>query len=47
MATSSVSGLASGIDWADITSQLMEIERRPITLLESKKSNTVTAPGYI
>jgi flagellar hook-associated protein 2 len=39
MATSSVSGLASGIDWADIISQLMEIERRPITLLESKKSN--------
>jgi flagellar hook-associated protein 2 len=39
MATSSVSGLASGIDWADIISQMMEIERRPITLLESKKSN--------
>ena len=38
MATSSISGLASGIDWADIISQLMEIERRPITLLESRKS---------
>ena len=39
MATSTVSGLASGINWADIVSQLMEIERRPITLLESKKSD--------
>ncbi len=38
MAASSVSGLASGIDWADIISQLMEIERRPITLLEAQKS---------
>jgi flagellar hook-associated protein 2 len=39
MTTSSVSGLASGINWADIISQLMEIERRPITLLETKKSD--------
>ncbi|MBW2056224.1 MAG: flagellar filament capping protein FliD [Deltaproteobacteria bacterium] len=39
MATSTVSGLASGINWTDIISQLMEIERRPITLLESRKSD--------
>lgn len=39
MATWSVSGLASGIDWADIISQLMDIKRRPITLLQNKKSD--------
>jgi flagellar hook-associated protein 2 len=39
MATSSVSGLASGIDWTDIISQLMEIKRRPITRLEAQKSD--------
>ena len=38
MSTATVSGLASGIDWADIISQMMEIERRPITLLESRKT---------
>jgi flagellar hook-associated protein 2 len=38
MPTATVSGLTSGIDWADIISQLMEFQRRPITLLETKKS---------
>lgn len=34
----SVSGLSSGLDTETIISQLMSIERRPITLLETKQS---------
>ena len=35
----SVSGLGSGLDWENIISQLMQIERRPVTLLETRKSD--------
>ncbi|MCF7802885.1 MAG: flagellar filament capping protein FliD [Candidatus Marinimicrobia bacterium] len=34
----SVSGLASGFDWANIVAQLMEIERTPIRRIERKQS---------
>jgi flagellar hook-associated protein 2 len=35
--TSSVSGLSSGIDWADIIDQLKEVEHKKIDLVESRK----------
>lgn len=38
MATFSVSGLASGLDWQNMISQLVELQRRPITLLEGNKT---------
>ncbi len=38
MATFSVSGLASGLDWQTMISQLVELQRRPITLLEESKT---------
>ncbi|HIC85776.1 MAG TPA: flagellar hook protein, partial [Desulfobacterales bacterium] len=38
LATQMISGLASGLDWRDIIDQLMRIERRPIDLVENKKS---------
>ncbi|MFN3821388.1 MAG: flagellar cap protein FliD N-terminal domain-containing protein, partial [bacterium] len=38
MAVSSVAGLASGIDWNETIRLLMQVERRPITLLESRRS---------
>ena len=34
----SVSGLSSGLDWESIISQLMELERRPVSLLETRQS---------
>ncbi len=37
-ATYSISGLASGLDWRSMISQLVELERRPITLLEEKQT---------
>ncbi len=36
LATTTVSGLVSGLDTASIIQQLMSIEKRPITLLENK-----------
>ena len=36
--TYSISGLASGLDWRSMISQLVELERRPITLLEEKQT---------
>lgn len=33
----SISGLASGLDWQSMITQLVELERRPITLLEENK----------
>ena len=36
--TSSVSGVSSGIDWRSIIDQLTEVERRPIELLEARKT---------
>jgi len=38
MATFSISGLASGLDWQTMISQLVELQRRPITLLEENKA---------
>lgn len=38
MSTFSVSGLSSGINSEDIISKLMELERRPVTLLQSKQT---------
>jgi flagellar hook-associated protein 2 len=32
-----IPGLASGFDWSSMIGQLMELERRPITLMESEK----------
>ncbi len=46
MSTFSVSGLSSGINTDEIISKLMELERRPVTLLQSKKAsynNKITA----
>ncbi|HID96223.1 MAG TPA: hypothetical protein EYP53_09255 [Candidatus Latescibacteria bacterium] len=39
MAVSSVSGLISGMDWDEIISKLMEVERRPVQLLEARQSD--------
>lgn len=39
MATFSVSGLASGLDWQNMISQLVKLQRRPITLLEESKAD--------
>ena len=36
--TYSISGLASGLDWTSMISQLVELERKPITLLENKQT---------
>jgi flagellar hook-associated protein 2 len=36
--TSQVTGLISGIDWETTISQLMAIQRRPVTILENRKS---------
>jgi len=36
--TSSVSGVSSGIDWQSIIDQLTEVERKPIDLLEARKT---------
>ncbi|MCC6544062.1 MAG: flagellar filament capping protein FliD [Nitrospirae bacterium] len=38
MSTFSVSGLSSGINANDIITKLMELERRPVTLLQSKQT---------
>lgn len=38
MATYSVSGLASGLDWQNMITQLVELQRKPITLLEDNKT---------
>ncbi|MCC7202947.1 MAG: flagellar filament capping protein FliD [Nitrospirae bacterium] len=38
MSTFSVSGLSSGINSDEIISKLMELERRPVSLLQSKKT---------
>lgn len=38
MPDTSVSGLSSGIDWANIIDQLMEIERQPIRRIEQRQS---------
>jgi len=41
-----ISGLSSGFDWTSMISQLMEVERAPITLLEKKQttlSSRITA----
>ena len=46
MSTFSVSGLSSGINTDEIVSKLMELERRPVTILQSKKTtynNKITA----
>ncbi len=40
--TSSVSGLASGIDWESTITQLMQIERQPQSLLASRRSGYET-----
>jgi len=37
--TSSISGLASGIDWQSIVTQLKTVEHAPIDLIETKKSD--------
>ena len=45
--TSSISGLASGLDTTSIISQLMDIEKQPQTLLSTKMSTaTVKASAY-
>lgn len=33
----SISGMVSGLDWSSMISQLVQLERRPITLLEEKQ----------
>lgn len=38
MSIFSVSGLSSGIDFANLTSKMIEFERRPINLLEAKQT---------
>jgi flagellar hook-associated protein 2 len=38
MPSTTVSGLASGIQWQDTIDQLMEIERQPVNLLEQRKA---------
>lgn len=39
MPTMQISGLASGLDTENVIKQLMEIERRPVTLLEQRKAD--------
>jgi flagellar hook-associated protein 2 len=36
--SSYISGLSSGLDWQSMISQLMELEKKPITLMESNKT---------
>jgi flagellar capping protein FliD len=40
--STSVSGLVSGIDWDSTIQQLMQIERRRVTLIEDRKSDNET-----
>lgn len=40
--TSSVAGLVSGIDWESTIAQLMQLERRRVSLLEDRKSENDT-----
>jgi len=42
MAGAYISGLASGLDWSTMISQLVAVERKPITLLENQKSSLST-----
>ena len=37
LSTNLISGLASGFDWRSMIDQLMEIERRPVDLIETRK----------
>lgn len=39
MSTFSVSGLSSGVDFASMTTKLMDLERRPVNLLKAKQSD--------
>ncbi|MFQ5455996.1 MAG: flagellar filament capping protein FliD [Nitrospirota bacterium] len=39
MGISSITGLVSGMDYNSLVTQLMDIERKPINLLESKQNN--------
>ena len=39
MSTQLVSGLSSGLDWRSIIDQLIAVERRPVDLVENKKSD--------
>jgi len=36
--TYSISGLASGLDWQSMITQLVKVERQPITMLETRKT---------
>jgi flagellar hook-associated protein 2 len=36
--TSSVSGLVSGLDWADVIAKIMEVEHRPIDILDQRQT---------
>ncbi len=38
MSTFSVSGLTTGVNWRNVIDQLIQIERRPINLMEQRKS---------
>jgi len=38
MPSTTVTGLASGIQWQDTIDQLMQLERRPVDILESRKA---------
>ncbi|MBI5185230.1 MAG: flagellar filament capping protein FliD [Nitrospinae bacterium] len=39
MSTFSVSGLSSGVDFASMTTKLMDLERRPVNLLKAKQND--------
>jgi len=39
LSTNLISGLSSGFDWRSVVDKLMAIERRPVDLLEQKKSD--------
>lgn len=39
LSTNLISGLSSGFDWRSMIDSLMAVERRPVDLLENKKSN--------
>ena len=39
MSSFTVGGLSTGVNYQDLISKLMELERQPIKILEGKKSN--------
>ena len=38
LSTNLISGLSSGFDWRSMIDQLISIERRPVTLMETRKT---------